>query len=110
VIRLQPGGILADFEGSEGHYDCDQNSRHGRCDNEKTVRVELARNCISSAVRTRLMSEDGIAYARRKIAEGFAERAGTHCAEVKVRQAHLARIEQRIASPLLSAAPPASSR
>jgi len=53
---LQPGGILAVFEGIEGRYDCDQNSRRGRCDHEKTVRVELARNCILSAVRTRLMS------------------------------------------------------
>jgi len=51
-------------------YYCCQNNRRGRWDNEKTLRAELARNCILSAVRTR--QEDPIA-GREEMQRYFAD-------------------------------------
>ena len=102
AVQLQPGGILAVFEGIEAAMTATRTAGAGAA----TTRRRCGWNSPAAASRarcpTRLMSEDGIAYARRKFTGGFAERARTHGAEGKERRARLARIEQRIiANPFL---------
>src|SRR5262249_34829927 len=72
-------------------------TKRGTCPNALSVQEVVARTRILAALRERLLSPDGLAYARKRIAERLGELARTRNAEVEERRKRLERTEARIA-------------
>lgn len=83
--------------GSSKYYRCPDHVKRGTCTNGLGVRESVARTSILDAIRGRLFSPAGIAYARKRIAERLGELARGMNAEVQERSKRLARTEARIA-------------
>lgn len=96
LLRCACGAPMIVQQGSSaGYYVC-ADSRHGRCANTKRLRESLAVERVIEALRTRLGSSEGIAYARKRIAERLGELGKTRGAEISELRQRLTRTEKRI--------------
>jgi len=78
------------------YYKCGTNRAKGTCPNTMTVREDFARKNVLAAIRDTLMSPEGIAHVRRRIAEHLRDYSKTLDQEMQERRDRLDRTEQRI--------------
>lgn len=91
------GTTLTVYGGStHRYYKCGTHRSKGTCPNDMTVREDIARTKILAMIRDALMSPEGIAHVRRKIAEHLRDYAKNLDQEIGARRERLARTEQRI--------------
>jgi DNA invertase Pin-like site-specific DNA recombinase len=83
--------------GATRYYRCADYAHRRTCSNGLGVRETIARQCILDAIRARLTSPEGIAHARKRVAERLGELGREHTAELQERRSRLARTEARIA-------------
>lgn len=76
---------------SMAYYRCQRNRTKGLCAHATSVREDVAKREIFAAIRDRLMSPDGLAHVRRRVAEELRDYSKKLDAEVRdrrSRQAH----------------------
>jgi site-specific DNA recombinase len=78
-------------------YRCPDHTKRGTCANALSVPERVARTQLLAALRDNLLSQEGIAYARKRIAEKLGDLGRTRNAEVQERRDRLGRTEKRIA-------------
>lgn len=78
------------------YYRCGDNHKRKTCPNALTVREDVARGAILAALRTQLLSAEGILYARKLLAEKLGELSRTATMRLQEHEGRLARTEQRI--------------
>jgi site-specific DNA recombinase len=78
-------------------YRCPDHTKRGTCSNSLAVSEAVTRTRILAELRDKLLSPDGIGYARKKIAAQLGELARTRNVEVDDRRSRLERTEARIA-------------
>ncbi len=81
---------------SAAYYRCQTNRTKGTCESRISVREEVVRKRILDAIRERLMSPDGIAHVRKRIAEELRDYSRKLEAELADRRERLARTEDKI--------------
>src|SRR5688572_1096669 len=79
------------------YYRCTTNKTKGTCPNNRTVREDVARPKILGAIRERLLSPDGVAHTRRRIAEELRDYSKKLDAELRDRKERLKRTEEKMA-------------
>lgn len=79
------------------YYRCPTNKTKGTCPNKTNVREDVARTKILAALRERLLSSDGIAHVRRRIAEELRDYSKKLDAELRDRRERLKRTEEKMA-------------
>lgn len=89
--------VIGGGEANRRYYAC-SNSRRGRCKNQKRVLARVVKARLLEAIKDRLISRDGIAYVRKRIAEHLGEVARNREAEIRELRQRLARIDKRIAN------------
>jgi site-specific DNA recombinase len=89
--------VIGGGEPGRRYYAC-SNSRRGRCKNRKTVLASVVRTKLLAGFHDRVSSRDGIAFARKRIAEHLGEMARNREAEIREKRARLARTDHRIAN------------
>ncbi len=70
--------------------------KRGTCKNRLSVREEIARERILAAIKSKLTSPDGLAYARKRIVERLRGASKLANAELTERRQRLTRTDQRI--------------
>jgi site-specific DNA recombinase len=78
-------------------YRCPDYSKRRTCTNSLAVKEQIVRTKILAALHDRLFSADGIAYARRRIAERLGGWVRERNSEISERRGRLERTEARIA-------------
>jgi site-specific DNA recombinase len=91
------GPMIINGGTSARYFRCSDHARRGTCANGLCVKEGVARERILAAIRDRLSCPEGIARARKRLAERLGEFGRTQGAEVAERRQRLARTEQRIA-------------
>lgn len=81
---------------SARYYRCGDYHKRRTCTNTLSVREEVARRRVLDALRERLGGAEGLAYVRRRIAEGLGEIQRGATADLAERRGRLARTEERI--------------
>lgn len=81
---------------SATYYRCESHSKRGTCANALSVRENVLRTCLLDELRRRLCSEDGIARARRRLAERLGELTRENGDKVRERRARLDKVEREI--------------
>jgi site-specific DNA recombinase len=81
---------------SASYYRCQVHRTKGTCPNRVSVREDVARARILGAIQAHMLSPDGVAHLRRRIAEELADHGRKVEAEYKERQDRLARTQQKI--------------
>ncbi len=79
------------------YYRCQTNKTKGTCPNKRTIREDFARPQILGAIRERLLSPDGVAHTRRRIAEELRDYSKKLDAELRERKERLKRTEEKMA-------------
>ncbi len=91
------GTTLTVYGGStQRYYKCGTHRSKGTCPNDMTIREDIARKKILAMIRDALMTPEGIAHVRRKIAEHLRDYSKNLEQEIKDHRDRLARTEQRI--------------
>lgn len=91
------GHPMAIFGGSSAaYYRCSHHVKRGTCPNERSVREDVTRRRIIEEVRTLLTRPEGIALARKEIAEQLGSFARGMNAAIDEHRKRLARTEERI--------------
>jgi len=75
----------------EGH------ARRGLCTNALSVRESVVRASLLDGLRRRLVSDRGLAYARKRVAEKLGELSREQDAEIRERTQRLAKLDAQIA-------------
>ena len=78
------------------YYRCQTNKTKGTCSNDMNVREDNARTKILAAVREHLLSAEGIAHTRKRIAEELRDYSRNLEARRKERVERLARTEDKM--------------
>jgi hypothetical protein len=78
-------------------YRCPDHTKRGTCPNALSVPEPVTRTRLLAALREKLLSSEGIAYVRKKLAERLGELGRTRNAELQERRGRLERTEARIA-------------
>lgn len=81
---------------SAAYYRCSLNRTKGMCDHATSFREDMVRAEILGALRDRLLSADGLAYVRRRVAEELRDYSKQLDAEIKERRDRLKRTEDKI--------------
>ena len=81
---------------SAAYYRCQTSRTKGTCDHSTSFREDVARREILTAIRERLLSPDGLAHVRRRIAEELRDYSKKIDAEIKDRRSRLQRTEDKI--------------
>jgi hypothetical protein len=89
--------VIAGGRAGDRYYGC-SNNRRGRCANRKTIAAERVKSSLMASVHDLLVSDAGIKFARKRIAEALGELVRNREAEIKEKQSRLGRIEARIAN------------
>jgi site-specific DNA recombinase len=79
------------------YYRCQANKTKGICPNTRTIREDIARPRILDAIRERLLSPEGVAHTRRRIAEELRDYSQKLDAELRERKERLKRTEEKMA-------------
>jgi hypothetical protein len=66
------------------------------CSNDRSVREDLARTKILTAIRDHLLSPEGIAHTRKRVAEELRDYSNKLSAELRDRRERLARTEEKM--------------
>ena len=82
--------------GTAKRYRCSHQIHRGTCDNSLSVREDVARRCLLSGIRARLLRPKGLAFVRQEFAKRLGELKRGLDAELKDRRARLARTEDKI--------------
>lgn len=80
---------------SSNYYRCSGRSR-GACENPLSVREDVTRLCLLDELRRRLLSDAGLSYARKRVAEQLGELSRDGSRELAERRSALARIEGQL--------------
>jgi site-specific DNA recombinase len=97
LIFCQCGApMVVSGSASSSYYRCTDNVRRATCSNNLGVKVAVAHARILERVRTKLVSDEGMARARKRIAERLGEVNRERVAELRQRQQRLARTEEKI--------------
>jgi DNA invertase Pin-like site-specific DNA recombinase len=81
---------------SARYYRCSDQKKRGTCSNKLSLREDVAKRSLMTALRDRYGRPSAIAFLRKKLAQHLGEAARTVNAEVEERRARLDRVEQRI--------------
>lgn len=81
---------------SASYYRCQVSRTKGTCEHSTSYREDVARREILGAIRDRLLSADGVAYVRRRIAEELRDYSKNVDAALKDRRDRLKRTEDKI--------------
>ena len=81
---------------SARYYKCGTRHRKGVCDNDITIREDVARKAILGRIREHLVTPDGVAHIRKQVTEYLRDYSKTLDDEMKERRERLARTDQRI--------------
>ena len=81
---------------SQAYYRCEAHSKRGNCANALSVKEIIVRKSLLDELRHRLLAGDGLAYARKRIAERLGEVSRDQNAELRERRAHHQRISQQV--------------
>jgi DNA invertase Pin-like site-specific DNA recombinase len=81
------------------YYRCQANRTKGAgvCTNSRSIREDIARPQILDTIRDRLLSPDGVAYVRRRVAEELRDYSKKLDAELRDRRERLQRTEEKLA-------------
>jgi site-specific DNA recombinase len=83
--------------GSNGrYYRCQTNKTKGTCSFDMNVREDNARTKILAAVRDHLLSPEGVAHTRKRIAEELRDYSNKIAAELRDRRERLVRTEDKM--------------
>ncbi|WP_394850894.1 recombinase family protein [Pendulispora brunnea] len=88
--------IIGGGSGGAAYYRCEASAKRGTCTNRLSVREDVVRASLLDELRHRLASSDGIAYARKRIAERLGEFERERDTERREKRARLEKVEQRI--------------
>jgi site-specific DNA recombinase len=78
------------------YYRCQTNKTKGTCSNGMNIREDNARTKILAAVRDHLLSPQGVAHTRKRIAEELRDYSNKISAELRDRRERLARTEDKM--------------
>lgn len=93
----QCGAPMSISAGSNAaYYRCQGNRTKGTCPNRVSVREDVARRCVIRTIQAHMLSPDGIAQFRKRIAEELRDYARNLEARRKERVERLARTEEKI--------------
>jgi hypothetical protein len=81
---------------STKYYWCGDSRKRGTCSNKTSLREDIARTRILSALRDRFGSPKAVTYLRQRIAEELGKANRGANAELEERRARLARTEERL--------------
>jgi Recombinase zinc beta ribbon domain len=81
------------------YYRCQQNKTKGNavCANSTSIREDILRPQLLDTIRDRLLSDDGVAYTRRRAAEDLRDSSKKLDAELRDRKERLLRTEEKMA-------------
>jgi DNA invertase Pin-like site-specific DNA recombinase len=82
---------------NDAYYRCEGHAKRGICPNALSVRESVVRANILDELRRRLFSDQGIAYARKKLAERLGELERDRDSELRAGRQKLAKLERQIA-------------
>ena len=91
------GKMVISGGSSTAYYRCQEYSKRRTCTNGVSVREDVLRTSILDELRHRLASSDGLAYARKRIAERLGALSREQGGELRERRSALEKIEANIA-------------
>lgn len=91
------GKMVISGGSSTAYYRCQEYSKRRTCTNSKSVREDVLRTSLLEELRHRLASNDGLAYARKRIAERLGALSREQGGEIKERRRALEKTEANIA-------------
>jgi DNA invertase Pin-like site-specific DNA recombinase len=93
----QCGAPMSISAGSNAaYYRCQGNRTKGTCPNRVSVREDVARRCVLRAIQEHMLSPDGVAQFRKRVAEELRDYARNLEARRKERVERLERTEEKI--------------
>jgi site-specific DNA recombinase len=78
------------------YYRCEGHARRGLCTNALSVRESVVRASLLDEPRRRLVSDRGLAYARKRLAEKLGDLSREQDAEIRERTQRLAKLDAQI--------------
>lgn len=78
------------------YYRCQTYKKKRLCSNDRSVREDVTRTKILAAIRDHLLSPEGIAYTRKRVAEELRDYSNKLAAELRDRRERLARTEEKM--------------
>ena len=81
---------------NDAYYRCEGHSKRGNCANALSVRESIVRTSLLDELRHRLVSDQGIAYARKRLAETIGELSRTRDTELKQRRKQLDKLVAQV--------------
>lgn len=81
---------------SASYYSCSDYKKRGTCANRRSIREDVARVRIFSAIAKRYDTPEAVDFLRKALTSGYAELGRAENAELLERRARLARTEERI--------------
>jgi site-specific DNA recombinase len=96
VCGVCGGKMVVSGGSTKAYYRCEGNTRRGVCKNNLSVPEPVVRANILDELRNRLASNEGIAYARKRIAERLGELTRERDGEVREARSALDKIDRHI--------------
>ena len=90
------GPMIISGGSSRRYYNCGDARKRGICQNKLTLREDVAKGGVLSALRERFGSPSRVLYLRKRLAGRLGEMSRKANAELEDRRARLARTEERI--------------
>lgn len=98
LLRCECEAPFTVSRGKNRDYLARADAKRGRCSIRKSLREDLAVQCMSTAICSKLAGEAGIAYVRRRVAERLAEVARGRDGQANEVRKRIARTERRLAN------------
>lgn len=89
--------VISGGSGANAYYRCEAHNKRGTCRNDLSVRESVVRESLLDEIRHRLASDDGIAHARKRIAEVLGTLARETGSKRREHHARLEKLEGQIA-------------
>jgi hypothetical protein len=89
--------VICGGSGSNPYYRCETRNKRKNCTNDLSVRESVVRESLLDEIRHRLASEEGVRYARKRIAEVLGKLARERGSRRREHRARLEKLEGQIA-------------
>jgi uncharacterized protein YodC (DUF2158 family) len=90
------GKMVISGGSSSNYYRCEAHNKRGTCENDLSVRESVVRESLLDEIRHRLASDEGIKYARKRIAEVLGTLARDSGSKRREHRARLEKLEGQI--------------
>ena len=80
----------------DAYYRCEGHAKRGNCNNALSVRESIVRTGLLDELRHRLVSNQGLAYARKRLAESLGELTRTRDSELRKHRKQLDRLVAQV--------------